>query len=88
MAVGPPIEQFQFHDAPNVTDVPGPESQRLIENQLAQESNAVKYPRRTPIAIDEGRGATLRDVDGNTYLDFYAGIGVLNVGHSTTYGFE
>ena len=88
MAVGPPIEEFQFHDAPNVEEVPGPESQRLIENQLAQESNAVKYPRRTPIAIDEGRGATLRDVDGNTYLDFYAGIGVLNVGHSNPYVVE
>lgn len=88
MALSTSFEDFQFHDAPNMEEVPGPESQRLIENQLAQESNAVKYPRRTPIAIDEGRGATLRDVDGNTYLDFYAGIGVLNVGHSNPYVVE
>lgn len=85
MTLGPPIEEFQFHDAPNIEEVPGPKSQQLIEDQLDQESNAVKYPRRTPIAIDEGLGATLRDVDGNTFLDFYAGIGVLNVGHSNPY---
>ena len=36
---------------------------------------------RNGIYADEAKGAVLRDVDGNLYLDMYAGIGVLNVGH-------
>ena len=32
--------------------------------------------------IAEGRGATITDVDGNTFLDFTGGVGCLNVGHS------
>jgi len=52
------------------------------------DSNAVAYPRRIPIAIEEAKGATIRDVDGNTFLDFFAGIGVLNVGHSNPYVLE
>jgi diaminobutyrate-2-oxoglutarate transaminase len=35
-----------------------------------------------PVAIEEGRGATMKDVDGNTFIDFFGGAGVLNVGHS------
>ena len=30
----------------------------------------------------EGSGATLTDVDGNTFIDFTGGVGCLNVGHS------
>ena len=35
-----------------------------------------------PIVVAEGRGATLTDVDGNTFLDFTGGVGCLNVGHA------
>ncbi|MBX5475391.1 MAG: 4-aminobutyrate--2-oxoglutarate transaminase, partial [Thermoleophilia bacterium] len=35
-----------------------------------------------PIVVAEARGATLTDVDGNTYIDFAGGVGVMNVGHS------
>jgi 4-aminobutyrate aminotransferase/(S)-3-amino-2-methylpropionate transaminase len=31
--------------------------------------------------VSEAKGAVLRDLDGNTYLDCYAGVGVLNGGH-------
>jgi diaminobutyrate-2-oxoglutarate transaminase len=30
----------------------------------------------------QARGATIRDADGNTFLDFFGGAGVVNVGHS------
>src|SRR4029079_11187433 len=30
----------------------------------------------------EGRGATLTDVDSNTFIDFAGGVGCLNVGHA------
>ena len=35
-----------------------------------------------PIAAAEARGATLTDVDGNTFVDFAGGVGCLNVGHA------
>jgi 4-aminobutyrate aminotransferase / (S)-3-amino-2-methylpropionate transaminase / 5-aminovalerate transaminase len=34
------------------------------------------------LVIAEGSGATLTDVDGNTFIDFTGGVGCLNVGHS------
>lgn len=85
MGIDVPIEDFQFSEAPEIKEIPGPKSQALLERQLDKESNAVTYPRRMPVALDEGRGATIKDIDGNVYLDFYAGIGVLNVGHSNPY---
>ncbi len=37
---------------------------------------------RDPIFVARGEGATLTDVDGNTFIDFTGGVGCLNVGHS------
>ncbi len=85
MAVGPSIEDIHFDDAPDVDSVPGAESLELIERQQAIDSSAVAYPEDIPIAFEEGKGATVRDVDGNTYIDMFAGIGVLNVGHANPY---
>lgn len=33
------------------------------------------------LAMESGKGATMRDVDGNEYLDFVAGIGVASLGY-------
>jgi hypothetical protein len=89
MAAGPPIEELHFAEAPSVnTPIPGPNSEELLARQRAVDTSAVAYPRSVPIALDEGRGATLRDVDGNTFLDFAAGAGVLSVGHSNPYVLE
>jgi 4-aminobutyrate aminotransferase/(S)-3-amino-2-methylpropionate transaminase len=35
-----------------------------------------------PVVIAEGRGATITDVDGNSFVDFTGGVGCLNVGHA------
>jgi diaminobutyrate-2-oxoglutarate transaminase len=83
-----PIGELHFDDAPSVDEVPGPESRRLIEKQERIDSNAVKYAEDIPIAIESAKGATIRDADGNTFLDFFAGIGVVNVGHSNPYVVE
>jgi diaminobutyrate-2-oxoglutarate transaminase len=85
---GPPIHELHFDDAPSVDTVPGPQSRRLLQRQRDIDSSAVAYPENIPIALDEARGATVRDVDGNTFLDFFAGIGVLNVGHTNPYVME
>ncbi len=36
----------------------------------------------TPLFIEQGQGACLTDVDGNTFLDFAGGIGTVNIGHA------
>jgi len=88
MTAGPPIEDLHFDDAPDVGSVPGPRSRELLETQERIDSSAVAYPKDIPVAFEEGKGATIRDADGNTYIDMFAGIGVLNVGHSNPYVLE
>lgn len=34
-----------------------------------------------PIFIEKAKGAILQDINGNNYIDFYGGIGVINAGH-------
>ncbi len=36
----------------------------------------------SPVFVERAEGAMVLDIDGNTFVDFVAGIGVLNVGHS------
>lgn len=77
------FEGMHFEPAPAlVSEVPGPQSLELLAEQDELESSARSYPRSVPVAIEEGLGATMRDVDGNTFIDFFGGAGVLNVGHS------
>lgn len=69
LAAGPPIEEFHFEDSPDIGDVPGPKTRELIERQRRIDSSVVAYPEDIPMAFEEGRGTTVRDVDGNTYID-------------------
>jgi len=82
---GPPIHELHFAEEPSVDQVPGPNSRRLLDKQEDVDSSAVAYPNDIPLAFEEGRGATLKDADGNVFLDFFAGIGVYNVGHANPY---
>ncbi|KJY43875.1 2,4-diaminobutyrate 4-aminotransferase [Streptomyces sp. NRRL B-1568] len=63
-------------------DLPGPRSALLLARQERQESNARTYPRHLPIALAEGSGSFVRDVDGNVFIDFLTGAGVLSLGHN------
>ena len=62
------------------TEIPGPKSREL----MARRHNAVSAGLgiATPMFAKEAKGALLTDVDGNTFIDFGGGIGVLNVGHA------
>jgi diaminobutyrate-2-oxoglutarate transaminase len=46
------------------------------------ESEVRSYCRSWPVVFDTAKGAHLTDVDGRTYLDFFAGAGALNYGHN------
>jgi diaminobutyrate-2-oxoglutarate transaminase len=63
-------------------DLPGPRSAELLSRQSRRESNARVYSRHLPIAIADAAGSFVRDVDGNVFIDFLNGAGVLPLGHS------
>jgi 4-aminobutyrate aminotransferase / (S)-3-amino-2-methylpropionate transaminase / 5-aminovalerate transaminase len=62
------------------TEIPGPRSRAIVERK--ERVIAKPMSLYLPIVAAEGRGATLTDVDGNTYIDFTGGVGCLNVGHA------
>jgi len=53
----------------------------LAELQALERDYAIPTYARNPVEFVRGSGCTLWDADGNEYLDFLAGISVLNVGH-------
>jgi 4-aminobutyrate aminotransferase/(S)-3-amino-2-methylpropionate transaminase len=61
------------------TEIPGPRSRELAE----RERHAVAQPLlvHLPVFAAEASGVTITDVDGNTFIDFAGGVGVMNVGH-------
>ena len=62
------------------TAIPGPRSAAILERKQRVIANAKTIA--LPLVAQEGRGATLTDVDGNVFIDFTGGVGCLNVGHS------
>ena len=61
------------------TELPGPKSQKLIERKNKFTARGISQG--IPIFIDHAEGASMTDVDGNTFIDLYGGIGCLNAGH-------
>jgi len=83
------FEAMSFSDAPKIiVKPPGPRSLQLLNSQKELESGSVIYPKIFTFAIDSAKGATIRDVDGNLYIDWIAGIAVLNVGHRNPFVYE
>jgi 4-aminobutyrate aminotransferase/(S)-3-amino-2-methylpropionate transaminase len=62
------------------TEIPGPRSREIVERKHRSVADPLSLV--LPIVAAEGRGATVTDVDGNTFIDFTGGVGCLNVGHA------
>jgi 4-aminobutyrate aminotransferase/(S)-3-amino-2-methylpropionate transaminase len=62
------------------TGIPGPKSKAILERKERVVADPLSI--FLPVVVDQAQGATLTDVDGNTFLDFTGGVGCLNVGHS------
>ncbi|HVM55838.1 MAG TPA: 4-aminobutyrate--2-oxoglutarate transaminase [Gaiellaceae bacterium] len=62
------------------TAIPGPRSLEIVARKEAVVASPLSL--YLPIVAAEGRGATLTDVDGNTFIDFSGGVGCLAVGHA------
>jgi 4-aminobutyrate aminotransferase/(S)-3-amino-2-methylpropionate transaminase len=61
-----------------VETVPGPNSRDLTKRREAAVPRAVFNT--APVFVASGEGAQVTDVDGNRFIDFAGGLGVLNVG--------
>jgi 4-aminobutyrate aminotransferase len=61
------------------TPLPGPEAQKMLA--LDRQFVSPSYAREYPLMVKRGEGMLVEDVDGNTFLDFNAGIAVVSTGH-------
>ena len=63
------------------TELPGPKSRemhgRAAKYMKGYSSQVILFP----VTFESGKGCTLTDVDGNTYIDFSSGIYVTGLGH-------
>src|SRR5476651_130969 len=65
------------------TEIPGPKSRALIEREQKHVAPGLqRFAQMAGIVTDRGRGSTITDVDGNTFIDIIGGIGVNGLGHS------
>ncbi len=65
------------------TEIPGPKSLEYFneeQNYIAPGIQTIAT--RSKIAIDKGEGCIVTDVDGNRYIDFFAGVGVASLGYN------
>ena len=63
-----------------ITPIPGPKGQAILARRVA--ALPAGSARATDVVVESASGAVVKDVDGNTFLDFAGGIGIANVGHS------
>jgi len=63
-----------------VTPLPGPKAKEIIARRGEAMPNAIACG--YPCVIKKGEGAMFEDVDGNIFLDWIGGVGVLNIGYS------
>lgn len=77
------FSEYHLSEEPQIVTemVPGKRSRKLLALQEELEGSIVSYPKSMPIGIKRARGAAIEDVDGNIFLDMFAGAGVLNLGH-------
>ncbi len=61
--------------------VPGPKAAELLKRRDAAIPKSM-CGTTYPICMGRGEGAMLEDVDGNRFLDWIGGVGVLNIGYS------
>ncbi|WZL73909.1 4-aminobutyrate--2-oxoglutarate transaminase [Clostridiaceae bacterium 35-E11] len=63
-----------------ITEIPGPKSQELLK--IREKNVPTGVSGTVPVFIKRGEGALFEDIDGNVFIDFAGGIGVLNIGYS------
>lgn len=62
------------------TTLPGPKAKEMLARDAKYISPS--YTRSYPLVVRRGYGSIIEDVDGNTFLDFNAGVAVAALGHA------
>jgi 4-aminobutyrate aminotransferase len=75
------LAELSYALAPQmITDsIPGPKAQAYLQDSFEHESMA-RGGGKFPLVFAEGKGATIKDPDGNVYIDITAGVAVNSVG--------
>jgi 4-aminobutyrate aminotransferase len=78
------LEEKAYSSIPRIlVKPPGPKVKSLVEEELkyyAPGYSGIYY--KIPMAFDEAKGAIVKDLDGNIYIDFTSGVLVCSPGHS------
>ena len=61
---------------------PGPKSLAAAKRLRRSEGAAIWGRNESPVVWSRARGAVVEDLDGNRYLDFTSGFGVVSLGHA------
>ena len=65
-----------------VTSIPGPKSVHFFDYDQQHISPGIQtIATLSKLTIEKGEGCILQDVDGNRYIDFFAGVGVASLGY-------
>ena len=77
------LAELSYQDAPKIitNNIPGPNSEVLLNETPLYES-MTRGGGGFPLVFDEGKGVTVKDPDGNLYIDMSAGVGVNSVGRA------
>ena len=67
------------HELPAVGNPQGPQTQALLQKKQQFVSQGISN--LAPIFVESAKGAVIRDIDRNVFIDLYGGIGVINAGH-------
>jgi 4-aminobutyrate aminotransferase-like enzyme len=65
------------------TRIPGEKSLRLFEEEQKYLAPGIQtIASLSKIVLEKGKGAIIQDVDGNRFIDFFAGVGVASLGYN------
>ena len=75
------LAALSYDDAPKIVtkEIPGPKAQKHLKKSFDHESMA-RGAGRFPLVFAEGKGTTVKDPDGNVFIDITAGVAVNSVG--------
>ncbi len=75
------LAKLSYPEAPKMVSAtfPGPKTKKILKQEGKYES-MTRGAGAFPVVWDEGRGATIKDPDGNIYIDVTAGVAVNSVG--------
>ncbi len=77
------VAKLSWAEAPKIiTKIPGPKTKEIFDKEMANETPTRIGANAFQHVWSEALGATVKDPDGNLFIDLTAGVAVNNVGHT------